>query len=127
MSLLLKTSKNFRRKIVVQALLTFLVSVSLAQQRITVSGKVTNGEVALEKVSVKVLGSKVGTTTDQQGEFKIAVSKGQTLAFSYVGYVDQAVVVDNNREIAITMKPSSDNTLNDVVVIGYGTKRKVNL
>ncbi|HXL57612.1 MAG TPA: TonB-dependent receptor plug domain-containing protein, partial [Chitinophagaceae bacterium] len=127
MSQLLIASKNFRRKIVLQTLFTFLISVALAQEKITVSGKVTNGEIAFANVSVKVLHTSRGTTTNEQGEFKIIASKGQTILFSYIGYEEQTIVVSEAKEINVSLKPSADNALNDVVVVGYGTKRKINL
>src|SRR4051812_47951944 len=127
MSQLLITSKNFKRKIVLQTLFTFLISVALAQEKITVSGKVTNGETVLANVSVKVLRTGKGTTTNERGEFKIIATKGQTILFSYIGYEDQTILISDAKEINVSLKPFGDNSLNDVVVVGYGTKRKINL
>src|SRR3954452_24401497 len=119
MSQLLIAGKKFRRKIVLQMLFTFLMYVVLAQDKIAVSGKVTNGEIALTNVSVKVVGTRQGTMTNERGEFRITASKGQTILFSYVGYEDQTIVVSGPQEINISMKPSADSALNDVVVVGY--------
>ncbi len=127
MNLFLTTSRNIRRKIVLSALFTFLISVAFAQEKITVSGKVTNGETDLANVSVKVPGSRHGTTTDEQGNFKISVAKGQRLVFSYVGYEEQSVTVSEQKELNVTLKLVDANALNEVVVVGYGTKKKVNL
>ena len=110
-----------------QLLFTFFISVAFAQEKITVSGKVTNGEIPLTNVSVKVAGSNQGTTTDEQGNFKITATKGQTLVFSYVGYEGQSLVVSEQKEINIVLKNSGNNALNEVVVVGYGTKKKINL
>ncbi len=109
------------------ALFTFLISVAFAQEKITISGKVTNGETNLANVSVKIPGSRAGTTTDEQGNFKIDAVKGQTLVFSYVGYEEQSLTISDQKEINITLKILEGNALNEVVVVGYGTKKKVNL
>lgn len=127
MSQLSIAGKNFGRKIVLQTLFTFLIYVVLAQDKITISGKVTNGETALTNVSVKVVGTRQGTVTNERGEFRISASKGQTILFSYVGFEDQTIVVSGPQEINISMKASADNSLNDVIVVGYGTKKKINL
>ncbi|MEO8766186.1 MAG: TonB-dependent receptor [Ginsengibacter sp.] len=127
MNLFLVTSKIFLKKIVLPALFTFLISVAFAQEKIAVSGKVTNGEIDLANVSVKIPGSRQGTVTDGQGNFKINVSKGQRLVFSYVGYEEQSLTVSEQKEINITLKIVDGNALNEVVVVGYGTKKKVNL
>ncbi len=124
MKLILTVCKNLWLKIGLQILFTFLISVAFAQEKITVSGKVTNGESALINVSVKVAGSKQGTTTNEQGNFQITVSKGQTLVFSYVGFEDHSVIVSDQSELTIILNPSTNNTLNDVVVVGYGTKEE---
>lgn len=109
------------------ALFSFLISLAFSQEKITVSGKVTSGETILANVSVKVSGSKEGTTTDEQGNFKITASKGQKLVFSYVGYEEQTITVSGQKDISINLKIVDGNALNEVVVVGYGTKKKVNL
>ena len=93
MNLIITNCKTPRKRIALQLLFTFLITFAFAQEKITVSGKVTNGETPLANVSVKIAGSKQGTTTDEQGNFKISVAKGQRLVFSYVGYEEQTVVV----------------------------------
>ena len=127
MNLILTICKKIRKKIALPVLLAFLVSVAFAQEKITVSGKVTSGEISLTNVSVKIAGSKQGTTTDEQGNFKINTARGQRLVFSYVGYEEQSLTVSEQKEINITLKILDGNALNEVVVVGYGTKKKINL
>ena len=119
--------KRVRKKIMLPALFTFLFTTALAQEKITVSGRVTDGEAALAKVSVKVADTKEGTTTDESGNFRINVARGQRLVFSYIGYEDQSVLVSAQSELNITLKAATDNAMNEVVVVGYGSKKKVNL
>ena len=127
MNLIITICKSLRKKIALQLLFTFLISVAFAQEKITVSGKVTNGEIPLTDVTVKVAGSNQATTTNEQGNFKITATKGQRLVFSYVGYEGQSLVVSEQNEVSIVLKNSANNALNEVVVVGYGTTKKVNL
>ncbi|GAB6008408.1 TonB-dependent receptor [Dysgonomonas reticulitermitis] len=84
----------------------------------------TNGE-PLPGVSVVEKGkASNGTMTDADGKFSFRVSPGATLELSYVGFVKQEVKAGNG--LKITMK-EQENTLDDVVVVGYGTQKKVNL
>lgn len=94
---------------------------------IRVSGKVTNasGE-ALPKVSVKVKGSTAGTSTNMDGTYTISVPDGATLIFSSVGYETQEVVVSGRSEINVVLQAST-KVLDQVVVVGYGTQRKIDV
>ena len=100
-------------------------STELQQQR-TVSGIVTDetGE-ALPGVTVVVKGTKVRSVTDARGRFSIKVAPGQTLVFSYIGYERYEKKVTSTT-LNVSLK-SMDNTLNEAVVIGYGTVRKADL
>jgi len=127
MHVTLTSCNNIRKKLILPALFTFLFTAVVAQEKITISGKVTNGETALANVSVKIAGTKEGTTTDETGYFKVSIAKGQELVFSYVGYEEQSVTVSAQQEVNITLKLSESNAMNEVVVVGYGTKKKINL
>ena len=73
--------------------------------------------------TVKVQGSNEGAITDFEGNYSVKAASNATLSFSYVGYVPQEVNVGGRSTINVTM--AEDNTtLNDVVVIGYGTMKK---
>lgn len=67
-----------------------------------------------------------GTITDINGEFSIAASMGDVLVVSYLGYVTQEVTVNKTTPYNISMKEDA-KTLDEVVVIGYGSQKKVNL
>ena len=73
--------------------------------------------------TVKVQGTNEGAITDFDGNFSVKAASDATLNFSYVGYVTQSVKVGGKSTVNVTLKEDS-NTLNDVVVIGYGTMKK---
>ncbi len=73
--------------------------------------------------SVRVLGTKAGAVTDLNGKFSVEAASNAQLEVTYVGYTTQRVPVQGKSNLTITM--GEDNTtLNDVVVIGYGTQRR---
>ncbi|MDI3321289.1 SusC/RagA family TonB-linked outer membrane protein [Pinibacter soli] len=93
----------------------------------SIGGKVTdNAGKPLAFVSVKVKGTTRGTATNADGVFNIDANKGDILEFSLIGYVATNVTVGDNTSINITMKPESAG-LSEVVVVGYGSQKKVNL
>ncbi|SFC09846.1 SusC/RagA family TonB-linked outer membrane protein [Spirosoma endophyticum] len=92
---------------------------------VTISGKVVDEKGSgLPGVSVIVKGSTQGTNTDGTGSFKIiAPNTSSTLVFSFVGYAKQEVVIGNRTSLNVTLVPD-DQTLNEVVVVGYGSQLK---
>lgn len=127
MNLYIIIIKKALGRIALPALCIFLATGAFAQEKITVQGRVTNGQNPLSDVSVKVAGTTQGTTTNQEGVFRITASKGQTLTFSFIGSEEKSVVISDQTDLNITLAPLSDNSLNDVVVVGYGTRKKANL
>ena len=110
-------------------LLTLLVSsLSLsAQQQYTLKGTVEDSmNEPLVGVSVVVNGSSNGVMTDLDGNFSIQVKNGDTVNFSYIGFINQQVKVTGQNNITIVLQESAEN-LNELVVIGYGTARKKTL
>lgn len=101
-------------------------STSVQQQRGVVSGRVTDtsGE-PLVGVTIVVKGTKTSATTDVNGHYSIKATSGQTLRFAYIGYekVEKRV---NGQSLDVQLT-SIDNSLNEAVVIGYGTVRKADL
>jgi TonB-linked SusC/RagA family outer membrane protein len=93
-------------------------------QELKVSGKVTdaNGE-SLPGVSIGIKGSSGGTQTSATGLFTITAPSAQSiLTFSYIGFVSQEVVVNGRTAINITLVEDK-TTLQEVVVVGYGTQK----
>ena len=100
--------------------------VELEELQTTVTGRVTDSETneVLVGVTVVVGGTNVGTTTDTEGNFSLNVpDDGETLVFSYVGYVSQEVSIDGQTEINVALVPDVA-MLDDVVVVGYGTQQR---
>ena len=94
----------------------------------TITGTVTdeNG-MGLPGVSVLVKGTQRGTSTDANGRYKIEVANTDAiLVFSFVGYLSQEVAISNQSQISISLK-TDIKSLNEVVVVGYGTMRKSDL
>src|SRR5882762_6405588 len=92
---------------------------------VTVSGtvKAEDGS-ALPAVNVIEKGTSRGTSTDANGNYTITVTDGNaTLVFSFIGYASQQVPVNNRTSINISLQPDFA-TLNEIVVIGYGTQLK---
>lgn len=108
--------------------LFFLVSASAVAQ--TVSGRVTSGVDGqpLPGVSVLVKGTTTGTTTDADGEYTLSVPSLQNsvLTMSFIGYKVQEIPVNNRTQINVTMEEDV-TTINEVVVIGYGTQKRSDL
>ena len=98
---------------------------ALSVTDVTVSGKVTDEQGAgLPGVSVVIKGTTTGTTTDGAGSFRIsAPNANSTLVFSFVGYGKKEVVVGGQTNITVALTPD-DQTLNEVVVVGYGSQLK---
>ena len=106
--------------------LAFLSLSALAQTKV-ITGKVTDSKdgSGLSSVSVLATGGtgKAGTQTGTDGSFKITVPGGTTkLVFTLIGFGKQEVVLGSQTSVTVSLKASSEQ-LNDVVVIGYGTRR----
>lgn len=104
----------------------FLSFASKAQLEVTGKIKASDGNDALPGVSVVVEGTKTGTTTNNDGFYRINVPQNATLVFSYVGYDTQKINVNGLKVIDITLK-QNESALSEVVVVGYGTQSKKNL
>lgn len=106
----------------------FLGSVVSAQNR-TISGQVTDtksGETLIG-VSVLVKGTKIGTSTDSNGKFSLNIPGNEAiLIFNYIGYTPQEIRPGSQSVLNIKLS-ADDKSLNEVIVIGYGTVKKRDL
>jgi TonB-linked SusC/RagA family outer membrane protein len=121
--------KYFTKRLM--AALALLASALLYQQavaQVAVSGKVVSEDnESLPGVSVMLKGTSLGTTTDAGGRFTIAVPGPESvLILSFVGYVSEEVAVGNQSTLEIRLVPDLQS-LQEVVVIGYGTQKKENV
>ena len=99
-----------------------------AQTPTVISGTLTDSldTGPIVGASIMVQGTKVATQTDANGKFSISASQGATLIFSYIGYVEKKIVVGSNANLNIRLLPSSQG-LKEVVVLAYGSQRKVDI
>jgi TonB-linked SusC/RagA family outer membrane protein len=108
-------------------LLFMLMAVApfLAWAQREVTGRVTDAKngTPLTGVSVTVKGTRTGTTTDQDGRFRISVPANSILVFSNVGFADKEVAADAST-VNVTLEQGQGTTLQEVVVTGYGTVNK---
>ena len=114
------------RKLQILLSMLLLSLFSLAQQKI-ITGKVinkSNGE-ALQGVSVQAKGGSV--TTDAEGKFSISAVVGETINFSFVGMTSQRVKITPSTSNLNLVLEESNIELNQVVVTGYKTEKKVDL
>ena len=97
------------------------------QQANKVTGivKDANGEPIIG-ANVTVKGQSIGTITDIDGRFVLDAPKDAVLQITYIGYVSQEVKVSGKKEINVVLKEDTE-TLDEVVVIGYGTAKKSDL
>lgn len=103
----------------------FLNSNSFAQEKVIVTGKVveSGNKAAMAGVSILVKGSSKGTVTDAEGNFSIAAPVGSRLIFSYLNYTTFEQTVKQAGFMNVTLASNSKD-LNEVVVIGYGERKK---
>lgn len=109
-------------------LLAAFLQLGLAQQA-TVTGKVVNerGE-PLSGATVQVKGNASGVSTNDQGVYTITVpNTNASLVVSYIGLSTQEIELKGRRSLEVKLTGGDANSLNDVVVVGYGRQKKVNL
>ena len=105
----------------------FFVNAAFAQN-ITVKGSVTDAATGetLVGVSVAVKGTTIGTQTGLNGAYSISAPSNATLVISYISYATQEVPINGQATINVKLTPQT-SSLNEVVVVGYGTQRKVDV
>lgn len=105
----------------------WLIGSAVQAQDFQLSGRVldSKGEPIIG-ANVIIKGTQMGTTTDREGNFSIRASKGIIIDVSFIGYISQNIKVETPN--ALTIKLLEDIMgLEEVIVVGYGTQKKVNL
>ena len=106
-------------------LLGLFLSVGAFAQQITVKGYVQDAEnEPIIGATVRVVGTQIAVITDIDGNFTLQCNQGASIQVSYIGY--ETATVAAAPQVSITLQDES-NTLNEVVVIGYGQARKTDL
>lgn len=100
----------------------------LFAKAITVSGKVSdeNGDPLVGAAVIDKNNPGKGVFTDLDGKYQLSVEDNAFLEYSFIGYDSKIEAVNGREQIDVTLQPKS-TTLNDVVVIGYGTSKKADL
>lgn len=115
--------RNNHLRLILLLLATLASTVSFAQRKIT-GTVIDENQSALIGATITLKGTKVATTTDGLGKFTInAPSSAKTLVVSYVGMQTKEVAIGESQIVVISLVPVA-SSLNDVVVIGYGTRRR---
>lgn len=103
-------------------LFCFFSSALFAQPSVT--GRVLSGDTAVAYATVLLKGSSTGVQASESGNFSIAAAPGSRLVVSHLGFITQEVVVPQSRTVTVNLLPSVASSMNEVVVVGYGTQRR---
>jgi TonB-linked SusC/RagA family outer membrane protein len=117
---------NQMKRIFTLILLILAATAYLHAQTQVLKGTVTDEVGPLPGASVTIKETQKGTTTDLKGNFQINVNNGESIIFSALGFGTQTVKFTGQENLKITLKPVSIS-LNETVVVGYGTQKKVTL
>ena len=117
-----------RRSLLTAATVVVTASSVFAQNTLTIKGVVTDSKnEPLVGATIKVKGTTHGVATDLDGKFTLpGVAKTAVLEVSYVGMQSQSILVNGQTQFKISLKDNASQ-LSDVVVVGYGRQKKVNL
>ncbi|PTS87229.1 SusC/RagA family TonB-linked outer membrane protein [Flavobacterium sp. HMWF030] len=120
--------KKIQYNVVFLFFLNFLLSNTMFAQSNVIEGKITDAAgLSLPGVNIQEKGTKNGTSTDFEGSFKINVSSSKAvLVISYLGFQTQEVSVAGKAKVNVSLVEQS-NSLNEVVVVGYGSVKKTDL
>lgn len=121
-----------RGSLFILTLLLMILSPGLLAQPGSQTDPLITGQVrgedgqGLPGVSVLLKGTTTGTTTDANGKYQIRAKPNSTLVFSFVGYVSQEIAVGAKSSVDLSLVPDQQS-LNEVVVVGYGVQKKRDL
>jgi TonB-linked SusC/RagA family outer membrane protein len=123
-----RLKKGLYQCLPLKRLLILLFAISLTvpilAQELQISGNVTdNSGEPLPGANILIEGTTRGTVTDVNGKYSIEVPQSSVLVFSFLGYIPQKVTVTNQKTIDVQLL-SEVTSVEEVVVVGYGTQRK---
>ena len=121
----MKTSRREITSVLVLMLFLFTGSFRLFAQDDLVTGTVTDatGEPLIGVNVIVKENPATGTITDMDGNYSLRPNGGTTLEFSYIGYAPQRVPIGGRKVVNVQLKEDSES-LDEVVVVGYGTQKK---
>jgi TonB-linked SusC/RagA family outer membrane protein len=105
-----------------------LLTVPALSQSVLIRGKVTSSadKTQIPGVNIVVKNTTIGTSSDAEGDYELAVSADAVLVFSGIGYITQETAVNGRNVINIELE-SDTRQLDELVVVGYGTQKKRDL
>lgn len=96
--------------------------------KVTITGRIADSQSnTIPGATVKEKGTANVTMSDNNGVYKISVSKGAVLEFAFIGYQTKSITVADQTQINITLSDDEAKSLDDIVVVGFGKQKKVNL
>jgi len=110
------------KKVIILVFATLVTLTASAQEKV-ISGTVSDDSGPLPGASIIIKGTQTGTQTDFDGKYAIKTNLGDVLVYTYIGYVQQEIVVGNNEEINVILTEDA-STLEEVVVTAMGISRK---
>ena len=116
------------RKLLLSFIIVLSPCIMLGQELIEVTGSVTENatDMSLPGVNILEKGTNNGIMTDFDGNYSIQVPEDAVLVVSYMGYATKEIEVNGQSEINIVLQQDAA-ALEEVVVVGYGVQKKVNL
>ncbi|MEY4886253.1 MAG: hypothetical protein RL151_1562, partial [Bacteroidota bacterium] len=104
----------------------FIRMEDLRAEQIIINGKVLSAKdnTPLENVTVRIVGTKKGTTTRADGSYTITIDRGQSLEFSRVNMISRTVKSPDGRSEVIVLLQESENNLSEVVVVAYSNQKR---
>ena len=120
--------KDYREKVMkLFLILCLILPFGISAQDLMLKGHVIdqNGEDVIG-ASVIQKGTNNGVATDINGDFQLKVPANATIVVSYIGYATQQIAVGGRKELTIELKENTES-LDEVVVIGYGTQKRSNV
>ena len=108
---------------ILSTLFVAILSQTMFAQIMITGTVVDENNMALPGANVIIVEANIGVQTDFDGKFSLEVSKGDTISISYLGYVSQNIIIDNQTELEITLKEDV-SSLDEIVIVGYGTQKK---
>ena len=106
-------------------LLLIFPMILFAQSKAITGTVIDENKMPLPGVSILIKDLKIGSYTDFDGLFSLTVPEaGKILVFSYLGYITKELVIGNKGTFNIQLEIDTNNTLEEIVVVGYGSQRK---
>ncbi|WP_338359663.1 TonB-dependent receptor [Yeosuana marina] len=126
MTIFFNCSKQHNKKTLF-TLLAIMCFISLGMGQVSITGKVTDvANVPLPGANIIIKDTSKGAQTDFDGNFSIEAEKGDILVISYLGFITKTVKIGNETTLSIMLEDDT-NALDEVVVVGYGSKSKTKL